>query len=272
MRNVNETNDGGESDDSVVHRVEPVDLKELESAFNPTTPGVFDRVRMADDEPVTFEQLRDLHRALAPSDFAFHKIWTHCQIVARIAAGFACDQRRFLTSAEKDGAAPIPRPWNGTIPDPQLAAVGGLVHDIGVYRIFETEGPGAGREFDRRRYIFHGLEGFLILLENRMGLKIASFARNHTGVGITRSEVIAQNLPLPPADYMPRTVEQEIVMYADKFHTKSNPPDFVSLPAARKAAARFGKTNARRFDSVASRYGAPDLDHLAHEYKMRIRS
>lgn len=269
MENVSETR--GRTGAAAGHRVEPVSLEELESACGARVPGTFDRVRTMDDEPVTFAQLRELHRAAAPSEFAFEKIWTHCQIVARIAVGFALDQRRLLSHAEKAGAAPIPRPWNGTLPDPQLAAVGGLVHDIGVYRVFETEGPGAGREFNRRRYIFHGLEGFLILLENRMGMRIASFARNHTGVGITRSEVIAQNLPLPPDDYMPRTVEQEIVMFADKFHTKSNPPDFVSLSAARKSAARFGKTNASRFDSAAQRYGTPDLEPLAQEYGMRIR-
>lgn len=35
---------------------------------------------------------------------------------------------------------------------------------------------------------------------------IAQFARNHTGVGLTQQMVIAQNLPLPPVDYMPASI------------------------------------------------------------------
>lgn len=237
---------------------------------------VFDHVRDPQGEPFSFERLERLHRRLAPSDFAFDKLWTHCQIVARIAVGLADRLRQERqeetgTDAGADGgghpAIPVPKPWNGALPDPQLVAVGALVHDIGVYRIFLPD----GRTFDRHRYIFHGLEGYLALLEERCGLQVAQFARNHTGVGITRSEVIAQRLPLPPADYLPRSIEQELVMYADKFHTKSDPPDFVSLPVAYHAAARFGRSNGQRFRQLAGRYGAPVLEGLADEYGMAIR-
>lgn len=234
---------------------------------------VFDHVRDPQGESFSFERLEQLHHALAPSDFAFTKLWTHCQIVARIAVGFAKQVRSqhadevAHAAARGKRAVPMPQPWNGALPDLQLVAVGALVHDIGVYRIFLPD----GRTFDRHRYIFHGLEGYLTLLEERCGLPIAQFARNHTGVGITRSEVIAQRLPLPPDDYMPRTIEQELVMYADKFHTKSDPPDFVSLPVAYRSAARFGQSNAERFRVLAERYGAPQLDDLAAEYGMNIR-
>jgi uncharacterized protein len=228
--------------------------------------GVFDHVRDPQGEPFSFERLEKLHRALAPSDFAFDKLWTHCQIVARIAVGLGEHLRQARQSAPGP-AVPVPRPWNGALPDLQLVAVGALVHDIGVYRIFLPD----GRTFDRHRYIFHGLEGYLCLLEERCGLEIAEFARNHTGVGITRSEVVAQRLPLPPDDYLPRTIEQELVMFADKFHTKSDPPDFVSLPVAYRSAARFGQSNAERFRLLAARYGAPELEGLAGEYGMAIR-
>lgn len=230
---------------------------------------VFDHVRDPQGEPFSFERLEKMHRALAPSDFAFHKLWTHCQIVARIAVGFGkyVHRRHEEEAKNASGSVPVPCAWNGALPDLQLTAVGALVHDIGVYRIFLPD----GRTFDRHRYIFHGLEGYLTLLEERCGERIAEFARNHTGVGITRSEVIAQRLPLPPADYMPRSIEQELVMYADKFHTKSDPPDFVSLPVAYESAARFGESNAKRFRILAHRYGAPTLEGLAKEYGMAIR-
>ena len=219
--------------------------------------------------PVSFAQLGELHHEEAPSEFAYEKIWTHCQIVARIAVSLAANYRERVRKLAQAG--PLPQPWNGALPDLEMCAVGGLVHDIGVQHVFLRHGEDAGRLFDRHRYIFHGLEGYLILLENRYGLAIAQFARNHTGVGITRSEVVAQGLPLPPDDYMPKTIEQEIVMYADKFHTKSDPMQFVSLKAARASAARFGLSNATRFDNLVARYGVPDLESLSREYGMSIR-
>lgn len=50
----------------------------------------------------------------------------------------------------------------------------------------------------------------------------------HTGVGLTKEDVLVQGLPLPPADYVAITPEERLVMYADKFHSKTTPPTFVS--------------------------------------------
>ena len=141
------------------------------------------------------------------------------------------------------------------------------MHDIGVYRVFTADGT----TFDQNRYLFHGLEGWLILHENGFGEQIADFARHHTGVGITRRDVLDEGLRLPVDDYSPRTLEEELVMYADKFHTKSNPPTFVSLSAARRSVYRFGETKARRLDRFAEKFGEPNLEELAAAYGMEIR-
>lgn len=249
--------------------IEIISADNLKKGVDSSQAGVFERVRDSRGVPVSFAQLGELHHEEAPSEFAYEKIWTHCQIVARIAVSLAANYRERARKLTQAG--PLPQPWNGALPDLEMCAVGGLIHDIGVQHVFLRHGEDAGRLFDRHRYIFHGLEGYLILLENRYGLAIAQFARNHTGVGITRSEVVAQGLPLPPDDYMPKTIEQEIVMYADKFHTKSDPMQFVSLKAARASAARFGMSNATRFDNLVARYGVPDLESLSHEYGMSIR-
>jgi uncharacterized protein len=216
----------------------------------------------------SFERLAWLHHQLAPSQSAYELVWTHCQIVARLARDFAQQYRANMTRRSSLGTADsAENPWGDAFPDADLAYVGGLVHDIGVYRVFSED----GMSFERGRYIFHGIEGYRILIEEGYGEALAQFARNHTGVGITRADIERQHLPLPPADYTPRTIEQEIVMYADKFHTKSHPPTFVSLPAARKSAARFGEGNAERFDALTHRYGVPRLRSLADEYQMAIR-
>lgn len=210
-----------------------------------------------------FRKIAWLHHQLAPSQAAYDLVWTHCQIVARIARLFAVQYR---ASMDRGRAASDTNPWGNAFPDAGLAYLGGLLHDIGVYRVFAEDGI----SFERGRYIFHGLEGYRILIDEGYGETLAQFARNHTGVGITRAEVEQQGLPLPPADYTPRTIEQEIVMYADKFHTKSRPPQFVSVEAARRSAARFGEGNAERFDALVGRYGVPNLRPLADEYKATI--
>ncbi len=50
-----------------------------------------------------------------------------------------------------------------------------------------------------------------------------------------------QNLPVPPADYLAETPEERLVMYADKFHSKSHPGRFLSpanTPPTSAASAR----------------------------------
>lgn len=206
------------------------------------------------------EHVKELHRSLAPSESAFQLVWNHCVIVSRIAATLA---QSYLARHSSGTGAPV----TGPLPNPDVARIGGLVHDIGVYRVFDE----AGVDFDRNRYIFHGIEGYRILLDSGYGEDLAEFARNHTGVGITAEDVARQQLPLPAGDYSPRTIEQELVMYADKFHTKSQPPTFVSQASARRSAARFGEKNAGRFDALVARYGVPVLAALADEYGMAIR-
>lgn len=220
-----------------------------------TVSAVFDGVFDFDGVPVTWDRIRELHRSCAPNLAAFGLLWTHCRIVALLARNFA---RRYARRAKRQGLSE---------PNEQLVVVGGLLHDIGVYRVFTADGT----TFDQNRYLFHGLEGWLILHENGFGEQIADFARHHTGVGITRRDVLDEGLRLPVDDYSPRTLEEELVMYADKFHTKSNPPTFVSLSAARRSVYRFGETKARRLDRFAEKFGEPNLEELAAAYGMEIR-
>ena len=127
--------------------------------------------------------------------------------------------------------------------------------------------------FQRDIYIQHGTRGYELLLANGFGEEIAAFARNHTGVGITKADCVQQKLPIEPADYMPTNAAQEIVALADKFHTKLLPPRFVSEQTARARVEKFGSENIARWDKLVACYGVPPrdvLDELAHEYRMEI--
>jgi uncharacterized protein len=83
--------------------------------------------------------------------------------------------------------------------DVKLVKLGGLLHDIG--RCVTND-------------VTHGYEGGKIL-RNLGYPKLARIAETHVGGGITAEE--SEKLGLPKKDFMPRTLEEKIVCYADKF-------------------------------------------------------
>ena len=87
---------------------------------------------------------------------------------------------------------------NGHDIDLKSVSIGALLHDIGRAKTHGVE---------------HGVAGAEIL--HKMGLgKFARFAENHIGAGIPAAE--ARELGLPAKDFMPRTLEEKVVAYADK--------------------------------------------------------
>ncbi|WP_200424605.1 HD domain-containing protein [Streptomyces sp. NE5-10] len=189
----------------------------------------------------SYDEIRALHRKHAPSDAAFELVFTHCEIVAAIA-----DQ---LLARTGRGA------------DADLVRAGALLHDIGVYRLYDS----AGR-IDGAHYVTHGVLGHRLLAEEGLPETLCRFCSCHTGVGLTREDVLAQDLPIPPADYVPVTPEERMVMYADKFHSKSTPPRFVSPDSFEARIGRFGQEKVTVFQALRRLYGDPELDALASAY------
>lgn len=248
-----------------------------------------------------FEQVEQLHRDTAPSRAAYDVIHGHCAVIATISWQIAHHCNMLLSAkscANPMGAAlreraqlaqkcmseligdaylTLPSVTGGSAPcqyvDEYAALVGGLIHDIGTYFVLEKDGSNkfAGElRFDGPHYILHGLRGYNYLVERGFSEDIAQFARNHTGVGLTREQVLSQNLPLPAADYMPRTLEQEIVMVADKYNSKSIPPRFLTVDSYRRKAARFGEDNALRWMQLVEKYGEPDIEALAKCFGLSV--
>lgn len=101
--------------------------------------------------------------------------------------------------------------------DKQFIYEAAMLHDIG---IFMTNTP----KFDcygSYPYIAHGYLG-KELLEKEGFPKHALVCERHTGVGITKEEIIKNNLPLPHRDMIPITLEEKIIAYADKFFSKES--------------------------------------------------
>lgn len=224
------------------------------------------------------ETAEALHRKYAPSQAAYDLIHTHCQIIATIAVGIV-DRANNLFQSEhahqSDGLGQEPVAVQGWTPDHlldrDLVEVGALLHDIGTYKILKDDGSGGKPlTFQGGRYIEHGLIGYGLLKDEGIDESVAQFARNHTGVGLTRQQVEEEHLNLPPDDYLPANIEQEVVMYADKFHSKHQPPIFVSEPTAAKRTARYGQADLQRWRDLVAKYGIPDLKPLAEHYGMEI--
>ncbi len=184
------------------------------------------------------EEILALHEKYAPTAQALDLVYTHCLIVCGIA-----EQVHARTGADLDIA---------------LVRAGCRLHDVGVYRLYDD----AGR-LDHANYIRHGVLGHELLLAEGFPEAICRFASHHTGMGLTREDVLRQGLPLPPADYIAETGEEILVMYADKFHSKTTPPRFLTADTYAASVRRFGEDKVAAFASMRARFGDPDLAPFA---------
>ncbi|MFH8798233.1 HD domain-containing protein [Streptomyces sp. NPDC017936] len=195
----------------------------------------------------TAEDARLLHAKYAPSPEAFDLVHTHCEIVAALALQLA---DRCAQDLDRD-----------------LVRVGALVHDVGVYALYRPDGtiaPGT--------YVRHGVAGHAILRAEGWPRPLARICSCHTGVGLTRQDIERLSLPVPPGDYTARTPEERLVMYADKFHTKTRPPAFLTYRAYARDVARFGPGKEEVFARLREEFGEPDLEPLRARYPHAVRS
>ena len=56
-----------------------------------------------------------------------------------------------------------------------------------------------------------------------------------------------QNLPLPHQDFLPETLEEKLICYADKFFSKTHPDKEKPLDKVEKSIAKFGLDGLVRF-------------------------
>jgi uncharacterized protein len=195
----------------------------------------------ADDEILV------LHKKHAPTPAALDLVYTHCEIVCGIA------EQLYSRLSASSGI------------DIDLVRAGCLLHDIGVYRLYDDAG-----HLDGVNYIRHGILGYELLRAEGLPEVICRFASHHTGVGLTRADVVAQRLPLPPGDYLAETDEERLVMYADKFHSKKTPPVLLTASAYAVSVRRFGEDKVTAFHELRAAFGEPDLTPFSDAYGQDI--
>lgn len=137
--------------------------------------------------------------------------------------------------------------------DRDFVEAAAMLHDIGIIR---CNAPGIhchGTE----PYIRHGLMGAQMLKDSPL---LARVCQRHTGAGIRREEILAQQLPLPlPADdsepYMPESMEEKLICYADKFFSKTSIDKERTKEEVVKSMEKFGPESLRRIKELESLFG-----------------
>ncbi len=128
-----------------------------------------------------------LLKKYAPSKEDYNKVLTHGKAVQKYAIELAKQLKE-----------------KGIKVDMEIIKNGSLLHDIGYFIVYK----------DKPNRIRHGIEGGKFLRKEKLPI-YARIAERHIGVGLTKKQIIKQKLPLPKKDFMPKTIEEQIIAYAD---------------------------------------------------------
>ena len=133
--------------------------------------------------------------------------------------------------------------------DRQFVEEASMLHDIGIFHCDAPSIHCIGTE----PYLRHGIIGADLMRAEGFP-RHARVCERHTGAGLSLQDIIAQNLPIPPQDLLPETIEEQIVCYADKFFSKTKLTTEKTLEQAIRSLSRFGEEGVKRFTSWAEKF------------------
>ncbi len=117
-----------------------------------------------------------------------------------------------------------------------------MLHDIGIY----LTNAAPIHCFGTYNYICHGYLGAELL--RREGLdRHALVAERHTGTGLTLSQIVERNLPVPHMDMVPVSMEEQVICFADKFFSKTRPTEEKTVEQAIRSLEKFGQDGIVKF-------------------------
>lgn len=130
---------------------------------------------------------------------------------------------------------------------------GAMLHDVG---IFLTDAPGIHCH-GSSPYLLHGRLGAELLRREAdpEAETLARICERHTGTGLTEETIRRQGLPIPPGDYRPETLEEQVICYADKFYSKSHPEAGRTYEQSLRSLAKFGEEGLAIFAEWHRRFG-----------------
>ncbi|MDE6575207.1 MAG: HDIG domain-containing protein [Muribaculaceae bacterium] len=131
--------------------------------------------------------------------------------------------------------------------DPVEIENAAMLHDIGIIR---TDAPGIHCH-GNLNYMCHGVAGADMIRKAGLPEIYARVAERHTGAGLTHEEIAEAGLPLPPdRSYMPETLLEKLICYADCFYSKTGSNNRKSLERVRASMAKFGPGVLERFEAL----------------------
>lgn len=196
---------------------------------------------------IKIKEIKALHKKLARGNYPdvfFDLVWTHSQIVRDVAEQLVVGLEKKNITCNKI-----------------LVIEGTLLHDIGVYLCFDDE---LNPDDSLPRYLSHGHQGYDFLKKEGFSDEVARFPLTHTGTGITTEDIVREQMPFKVEDVIPITLEEEIVCYADKFHSKY--PSFNTFDEARVGVEKFDKEKGILMERFKRKFGLPDLNILQSKY------
>jgi uncharacterized protein len=128
-----------------------------------------------------------------------------------------------------------------------------MLHDIG---IFKTNAPGI-ECFGTEPYICHGYIGAQLLRDENLP-RHARVCERHTGTGLTAIEIERQQLPLPHQDFLPETLEEQLICFSDKYFSKTHLDRRRTTEQTLHSLEKFGAEGLERFKKWISIFGPLD--------------
>lgn len=125
-----------------------------------------------------------------------------------------------------------------------------MLHDIGILFCNAPKIYCTGTHL----YVEHGYLGAELLRQEGLP-RHAGVAERHTGTGITVAQIEREHLPLPLRDFSPRTWEEKLICYADKFYSKSHVGEELPLAKVRASLLQYGEEALQRFDALYDMFG-----------------
>ena len=161
----------------------------------------------------------------------------HSRSVADLALSIARQKQLPLDSADIETAA--------------------MLHDIG---IIATDAPGIDCH-GSLPYLAHGAAGADMLRADGIDETFARVAERHTGAGLTDDEIADAALPLPSGrTYMPETLLERLICYADKFYSKTRLDSAKTLESVRTSMLRHSPATLERFDRLHGEFSETPSD------------
>ena len=139
--------------------------------------------------------------------------------------------------------------------DLQFLEEAAMLHDIGIRWCHAPSIFCNGEE----HYLRHGLIGGRILREEGYE-RHARVCERHTGTGLRSVPLDKQGEPLLPPElvesgfFVPETLEEQLVCYADKFYSKSKPDRVSTVEETAQSLEKFGREGVGIFMDWARKF------------------